>query len=421
MGIKFLDKILDILGEKYVINMLSKEHLDFFGNPNLRGFNCHIDFSILLYKYFMTFSSMEEVLNFVENFLYNLSKKNNVFLYIDPYINLRKQTLQKYRYGNKLKTIKKSKDKIKSKIQNIIKEHEESGPDGSCILNKNVINLLEMDNDSANINKEDYNKELKFYIQNDVLVEGNDSKKQLKHDIFSLFINSYNFKFHHEYVLNFIKNNKKLNKLKIINSEFLDAEINMVHNILKTNTNMNILFSCDQDVILFTLYHFKTKLTYIKKDFNTLSETLYLYKNNILNKNISYIVFFFNISDYFPGIAQFNVTHEKIDKLMNIYPHIIKLFNDSYDSELSLIATFLQFFKKNVIKYVTEGVTDEYIDLYFNEIKIFLNLNPEFFNKVNNLIYVIHIHDIFYYLKRKRPTYKVYENNCIINKCWENN
>lgn len=365
----------------------------------------------------MTFSSMEEVLKYVEKFLYSLSIKNNVLIYIDPSINLRKQTLQSYRYGNKLKTIKRIKDKIKNVQQN-----------DSWVLNANVVNLLEMDTENSNINKEDYKKDLEFYVKNnvltyvknDVLTYG-DHFTNLKHDVFSLFINSYNFKYHHEYVLDFIKNNKKLDKIKIINSDFLDAEINIVNNILETNTPSNILFSCDQDIVLFTLYHFKTNLTYIKKDFNTFSETLHLYRINTLNKNIAYIVFFFNLSDYFPGISYFNVTQDKIFKLKNNHPEIILLFNESYDSELSLIATFLQFYKKKkVTSYVTEGVTEEYIDLYFNEIRMFLNLIPDFFNKKNNLMYTIQIYDLFYYIKIKKPTYRIYENNCIINKLWDN-
>lgn len=436
MGIKFLDKILDIIGDKYVINTLPKDHWDFFGNPNIRGFNCHIDFSILLYKYFMTFNNMEEVLKYVEKFLYNLSKKNNVLLYIDPSINLRKQTLQNYRYENKLKTIKRIKEKIKSNLEKITVNDRQIETDISSFLNKNVINLLEMDAEKTNVDKEDYKKELEFYFKNNVLNYGNnfisnfkydvliygDFITDLKHDVFSLFINSYNFKYHHEYVLDFIKNNKKINKLKIINSEFLDAEINIVNNIIETNHPMNILFSSDQDIILFTLYHLKTNFTYIKKDFNNFSETLHLYRINLLNKNISYIVFFFNLSDYFPGISYFKVTQDKIIKLKEVHPEIILLFNESYESELSLIATFLQFYKKKKqSSYVTEGVTDEYIDLYFNEIRMFLNFIPEFFNKKNNLIYTIQIYDLFYYIKRKKPTYRVYENNCIINKPWDGN
>jgi hypothetical protein len=174
----------------------------------------------------------------------------------------------------------------------------------------------------------------------------------------------------------------------------------------------NILFSSDQDIILFSLYNIKNNnFVYIKKEFNIHSNNIILYEHNNLNINLCILTLFFNESDYFKGIYNFKITDIKLIKLYKKHPIAIKLLQEQYISVKSLVATFLQFFTT-----ITDINFDEkYIDLYFNEIEKYIKISEDFYiTNINMLENIITLPQLMYYMCKQKVIYKTYVNNqCI--------
>lgn len=406
MGIKNLDKVLDICGNKILLKN-NKELMEIFGGSYITEYNCHIDFSLLIHKFLMVFNNMHETLHAILTFFKQLLKYNNKpIIYIDPKVNLRKRDLHIIRNIIKNKQIDIKKNEINNIQRNII-------------LNDHVNNLIK-ETEINNISYEQYKNIVEEFNKNtiteDITKLSKENYIKVRKNIFNLFINLYDFKYHHKYILDYIL--EKLPNLEIVNSIFLDAETNIICNILNNNIVKNILFTSDQDIILFSMYKLNNYFINIKKDFNIQTSSLILYKKSNLNLNISYLVLLFNESDYFKGIKSFKLTDIKIAKLKQKYP-IVKLLKKKYKSKLSIIATFLQFYRKKT-NIVLDKNTIEYIDIYLEEIEKYLSISKEFYDTNDMFKKQIYFDELLEYINIKKPIYKtISANNIIDDIIWD--
>lgn len=405
MGIKNLDKVLDVCGTKILLKN-NKEIMDFFGGYYITGYNCHIDFSLLIHKFLMVFPNMRDTLQAILRFFKQLLKYNNKpIIYIDPKDNLRKRDLHVIRNIVKNKQIDIKKKEINNIQQNII-------------LNDHVNHLVK--EPKQNISYEQYKNLVEEFNNNTISEDTTNLSKEdhikAKKDVFNLFINLHDFKYHHKYILDYIL--EKIPNLEIIYSVFLDAETNIICNIKDNDIEKNIIFTSDQDIILFSLHVLDNYFINIKKDFNLQTNSIILYKKNNLNLNISFLVLFFNESDYFKGIKSFKLTDSKIVNLKQKHP-IIKLLKKKHDSKLSVIATLLQFYRKKT-NLVLDQNTIEYIDTYLKEMETYLSISQEFYYTSDDMFKKqISYNELLEYINIKKPTYKTIINNTIQNVIWD--
>lgn len=240
------------------------------------------------------------------------------------------------------------------------------------------------------INEIDENDEkLEFTNENEVFF----SQNQLV-DLFKVFINSFSFRFHMEYLLNKLIENKTITEKELIHVELHDAELEIILQIKnKFHDRINIIFSNDQDILLFGLLFLKKELFYITHKYNLSYANLICLERSTLSKNIALITFYLHESDYFPGFTGLVLSEIKLKNQKNI-----ELLSKEYSSNKELLVAWMKNSIKNKPKDEYEDNNAvENIELLLAESERYLNLDQDFFNSKNNIKFKISKNDAIKY------------------------
>lgn len=407
---------------------------------------CHIDFSNMMYKMLNISDSMKEAIKNCKEKIILLKKKNTVLLYIDPKI-IKRKTLLK----NKRKSINNNfNKKIKLNILSKIEEIEKSYPDitvnekiKEIILNldtkkkqsyeeycelvkyfdnnelftidKNndenkfeflkteLFDDIDFSSDSDSENKNPLFIDVKDINLNEYDSENENKKLQIKqesiyliskNDIFKLFFNTQNFVYHSNYILNSLLSDKIITKEEIIQVEDYDAELEIILQI-KNNyrDNINIIFTTDQDVLLFGLLLFDENiLVYITHKYNLNYENMFHLNKTILSKNTAILTFLIHESDYFPGFTGLTLSETKLKISDNI-----NILSKEYNSYKELLIEWIKFSNFKPIKDYIDIEAIKNINTLFIEIEKYLSLDKNFFSSDNNIMFKIKKNDIIKY------------------------
>ncbi|QKE44592.1 putative FEN1-like nuclease [Yalta virus] len=471
MGIKDLNKNLiainAIINNKHNNDLLKKLYPVFCkDNKNINGFVCHVDLSLLIYRFLYSFDNMEDVYQNLKNRLSELKEYNDVLLYLEPHENKRKEDTHKKRavVQNKIKQgIQKS---IEKEIELFDTFKNEIEPIADISLNQPLLDAIGFTNTSIkkqHLSVEEYNqkievinKEKDIYITQDIktrdklmLVEefisekkknqdnkgimdvydkeydidikniqkpvitedeleeyeedelinrlGTDQKEynviKDKKQLFQFFLYETAMSTHHRYLRNRLLEENIIRQDDLIPSSSFDGEINIVDNIKKNfSDRKNLIISTDQDCILFSLLHHKTKYIYLKSSVLLTPEDITVIKNNNLTRNIAILTAFFNKTDYFQGVRNAGVTACRIIK----YLEEISIFQYNLDLE-EVVASFLSWFIKNKNNSYSNPVVEyEYMKSYFDNFKSYINLDEEFY-KTNKNFERLEIDDVHNY------------------------
>lgn len=217
-----------------------------------------------------------------------------------------------------------------------------------------------------------------------------EDRKKLKINIFKLFIWSFSFHLHTNYVLgkiinsvidnnsksldellniydnkfSFILNKKsKLNKVVINDEEVkikkndnfiiykcldIDAELVMFTNILKIDPKLekyHIIYTCDQDCIPAGLFNINKPSILINEEHN-FTEGIKAYINNPLSRNLTRLSLIISNSDYFNGIKNDALTPKKV---LDHFDKLNEVFGErDYDFESDLYKEWLKITSPNV-------------------------------------------------------------------------
>lgn len=441
MGIPQLNKNLENVNKKIEIKNLKNTTnynalVNLFGENNqIKNFKINIDLSIVLYKELFSSISYNEVLEKMTTYINNIKQNNNeIKLYSDPDKNTRKITLHNLRSNSKKQMVEQYKKNLKQEISNM------KTIDSNIILNQKLIDILNLNNDiilnkityeeyveqiefisnpknslilneETNVLNEEEEKEYNEYQQylyemledcetveileqneyneepvddNNVVTDDYEAYLLLKkkheielRNIFRLFIYMNSFKYHERYILEVLLKNNIILDSELIKSEILDAETYIIKT-LKKKQKKQIIVSNDQDVILFGLLHFKKHL-YINTKLSNNINDLTIIENNNLTKNIAILTAFFNTTDYFPGITQFCVTPERLEKIKN-NQKMFDMLNKSYDDIIELVGIFLTYYYKPKQTYILAAkLTHAMITEYITNFKLYLSLEKEFY------------------------------------------
>lgn len=456
MGIKDLNKNLisinAIINNKYNSNLLKQLYPVFCQDgKNINGFICHVDMSLLVYRFLYSFDNMEDVYQNLKNRLAELKNNNQVLLYLEPPENKRKEETHKERaiLQHKIKTgIQKDIEKEIKLFDTFKTEFE---PNSSIALNQPLLEAIgfsTLSDKKQHLSAEEYdkkiqiiNKEKDIYISSDnktrdkLMVveehifnhgfsvldedkepsetftdEDDDIVEELSKDrkeynaikdkkqLFQFFLYETSMACHHNYLRKRLLSENIITKKELVYSSAFDGEINIVDNIKKNFTNKkNIIISTDQDCILFSLLHHKTKYIYLKNSILLNPEDITIIKNNYLTKNISILSAFFNKTDYFKGICNAGITSTRIEK----YLAESSVFNYKLSVE-EIVASFLSWFiKKNKNKNYNNPIVDaEYVQSYFEDFQSYINMKKSFYNSNKNFIR-LEIDDVHNYFLKK--------------------
>lgn len=231
-----------------------------------------------------------------------------------------------------------------------------------------------------------------------------------KKRVFTLFVSINKFSNHQDLILNTLLNKKIITYENIIKSDAVDAEVNIFKTIKKRNLGLkrNLIFSADQDILLFSVLHYQTKFLYFKTDLNISSSEIKYLLCNTTSKNISLLCLLCNKSDYFNGIWMFCFTVKRLAKFLSNPGNKI-LLEHSYEDMRILFATCLMFFKKKSNKTVlSTNLTIEMIDDYFNNMKLYFTMKSKFYKEKDSNI-ILDINSLLFYFKEKNITYLTVE------------
>lgn len=212
-------------------------------------------------------------------------------------------------------------------------------------------------------------------------------------EIFSLLVAEYPFCYHTQYIIDRLLNEKIISLSELKKCDYIDAEIYMVSHIQKHYSNfLNVIVSNDQDVLLFALNHITDPIIFLTHTLTFNINKHLALTNDIVAKNIAYLTFIFNKTDYFPGIQNLSISLKRLVKLESI--SILEI--DYKEDYKALVSAWIKVHK---IKYKSENIFKkdklprhemDLIEMYnnlFDQIKRFLNIDLDFFNselQINN-------------------------------------
>lgn len=196
--------------------------------------------------------------------------------------------------------------------------------------------------------------------------------------LFNGFIMNNSMAYHKRYIMEKLLSENVISTSDIIESEFLDAELNIIKNIsdnyIKYN---NIIISTDQDCILFGLHYIDKGVFFTKERLSSDPRDLTIVLNTRLSKNVSLITAFFNESDYFKGLPKTTVTPIRMRNFLSLYSEIME---ENFNLQ-ELIGIYTKWFvksynkmEKNEIRLMTSSV-----EKYFESFSSFLALEKSFF------------------------------------------
>lgn len=514
MGIKDLNKNLiavnAIINNKHNDDLLKKLYPVFCkDDKNINGFVCHVDLSLLIYRFLYSFDNMEDVYQNLKIRLCELKEHNQVLLYLEPFENKRKEDTHKKRavvqskikqgiqkniekeiklfdtfknviepvadislnhslldaigftntsirkqhfseeeYNQKIQVINKEKDiyiapnvKTRDKlmlVEEFISNRKKAREDKSNFISFKDVRksmISEGREEASGINTEDalilaeytsiLNKEdtptpsesvssltPDEYNEEELIKRLSTDHKEYnaikdKKQLFQFFLYETTMSTHHRYLRNRLLTENIIRQDDLIPSSSFDGEIKIVDNIKKRfGDKKNLIISTDQDCILFSLLHHKTKYIYLKSSILLTPDDITIIKNNNLTKNIALLTAFFNKTDYFQGVRNAGITACRITK----YLENISIFH--YNLELEeVVASFLSWFIKNKNNtYSNPTVEYEYMQSYFDNFKSYINLDEEFY-KTNKSFERLEIDDVHnYFLIKDQAIPYIFDN-----------
>lgn len=408
MGISNLKNILSCIDK--ISKIEDKDSLKkYFDKSQPENMNIHIDYSVLIYKKIFSKESennLNKAYSSIVYFLKEIQKKNTLYIYIDPKDINRKRNLQIERRNAFQKNFERKENFITSnKINDSLKELIEKNDDQPS-TSKQAIENLKLEN--LHIHEYDVEKYKKFVKKlkkqeknqenYEVFLEYIDKNFSDDYYIQEYFLLYFNITFHKKWILKKLKEENIISRENIIKSD-IDAELEIFRNIFLKKKENNLIFTSDQDAILFGTLT-STSTLYIQEQFHNSFMFMNIIKNDILTKNISILVLFFNKSDYFPGIFQFPITEKKI-KIMINDTNMLKYLSEtelSFDYSktrkkfkirkidiIKLIKTTINYFitqnnKKKPIKTITDTMAEE-MYLYCIDFVKYIIIDNEFFQE----------------------------------------
>lgn len=433
MGIKDLNKTLSsvnaVINKKYNQNLLKRFYPMFCNNTEgISGFVCHIDLSLILYKFLYSYDNMEDVYKNIKRRILELKNNNNiVLLYLEPLKNKRKEETQKERKECQLKV----KTNLKNDIQREIDLFNEFKSD-DIEINQSLLEAIGFNEDNKKISFEEYNKNIDIInIESEIYVkktyheaeaavfdhgfssvdldesnldflktsDGEAEKVEYnvikdKKQLFQYFLYQNSINNHSKYIINRLLNEEIISNNDLIKSIYFDAEINIIHEIKeKYSTKKNLVISVDQDCILFALLHHKTKYIYLKNSINMGPDDLTIIKNNFLTKNIAILTAFFNKTDYFKGVRNCGITEKRLDRFLTA----TEIFK--YQLNLKeIVSSYLDWFIHDTKVNITESEESlTFVQEYFINFQLYLSLDPVFYitNKKYKRLEISEVHNYF--------------------------
>lgn len=457
MGIKNLNKILNQVSNIYSI----KENYTMFKNVineielenTIKNSVCHIDIAIYVYKYLFSSSNLLEACEKISNGISEIKENNKILIYIDPKKNIRKvqekkirqkqQNIQKEKILDRLKTkinilkkVSECQEEIKS-TQEIIKSLEVTNKTNEDILNilSKIDSKITSKKNNDNINEffdvelMDFDEEVsEDIIENKLDISNSENKLDVSNsenkipqteinidnDLFKFCLYNVSMIFFNEYIIEYLIHNQIITEDEIVRSEYLDAEIKIVENI-KNNypEEKNIIFSTDQDVILFYFYHIHGKHLLIKPCLSNKSFDLKIINFSYRIRNICLLTAFFNKTDYFPGLTKTTLTEKRILDFQNSVGK--KTLNRNVSLEI-ILGTYVRWYSiKNKINN-SEVYNISEIEEYIKDFKLFLETDKNFFVKKTHSS--LSIESLLFYFKEKKTQYliKNVSDKVVLNK-----
>lgn len=442
MGIKDLNKSLGvvnaIINKKSNMNLL-KKFIPLFCNKTkgISGFVCHIDLSLVLYRFLYSFDNMEDVYSNIKKRILELKSNNNeILLYLEPCKNKRKEETHKEREVTQTK-IKLS---LKNDIQKEIELFNNFKTDDQIEINNYLLEAIGFYSSSTEkISFEEYTKNIEIINQekdiyttkksigetsikqeNEIFEHGfsipeedleflkEDKQKEYniikdKKQLFHFFLYQNSMSNHKKYIISRLLNEKVIKNEELVESIFFDGEINIISEIKnKFVDKKNLIISIDQDCILFALLHHPTKYIYLKNNIGIDPDDLNIIKNNYLTKNIALLTAFFNKTDYFKGVTNCGITVVRLKK----YLSKIEVFKYKLNFE-EIIASYLQWFIKtsnNIL--ISETNSLSYVKDYISNFQLYISLDPSFYsnNKCFKKLEISDLHNYFIDKEQMVPT-----------------
>jgi hypothetical protein len=428
MGIKDLNKSLvavnAVINKKSNKNLL-KKFIPLFCNKTkgISGFVCHVDLSLVLYRFLYSFDNMEDVYRNIKKRILELKSNNNeILFYLEPYKNKRKEETHKEREISQNKT----KLHLKNDIEKEIELFNNFKLDDQIEINESLLGAIGFyTSEEKKTTFEDYikniqviNEEKDMYIkkknveqetelfdhgfsipEEDLEFIKEDEKKEYniirdKKQLFHFFLYQNSMSNHKKYIITRLLDENVIKREELIESAFFDGEINIISEIKNRYVGKkNLIISIDQDCILFALLHHPTKYIYLKNNISIEPDDLNIIKNNYLTKNIALLTAFFNKTDYFKGISNCGITVTRLKKYLS--GNVV--FTHKLDFE-EVISSYLQWFiksQKNII--LSETNTLSLVHEYINNFQLYISLDPNFYsnNKCFKKLEISDLHNYF--------------------------
>lgn len=429
MGIKDLNKGLVVVNaviNKKFNKLLLKKFIPLFCNKTkgISGFVCHVDLSLVLYRFLYSFDNMEDVYRNIKKRIIELKNNNNeVLFYLEPFKNKRKEETHKEREISQAKM----KLSLKNDIQKEIELFNNFKTNDQIEINHNLLEAIGF-YDSGDEKKgtafnhymkniQVINEETDMYIKKKTTEEAEifdhgfsipdedlefiteykkkeyniiKNKKQLFH--FFLYQNSMSN--HKKYIITRLLNENVIKPEELVESSFFDAEVNIISEIKnRFMGKKNLIISIDQDCILFALLHHPTKYIYLKNNISIDPEDLNIIKNNYLTKNIAILTAFFNKTDYFKGITNCGITVTRLKKYLT--DNAVFKFKLEFEE---IISSYLSWFIRSYknINLTTKNTLDT-VKEYLNNFQLYISLDPDFYlnNKSFKKMEISDIHSYF--------------------------
>lgn len=457
MGIKNLNKLLKTTNS-VIDNEYNKEFLDQFGQVfcknerEIQGFYCHIDTSLILHKFLFGCENMEEAYQSIKRCLIKLKKnKNRILLYMEPKNNKRKQETQEKRKNEQGKT----RQNIKRNISKEIELFNNYKPDDNTEINTVLLEAIGYYDEEGIDKKETYedyiskidiiNKEKDMYIENreklDIFDHGfsviddeteeemisKEVESQIRKSeynilsykqLFQYFLRQNSMNKHQRYIKTRLLEDGVITTKDLIETEYFDAEVNIIHNIKTKYLNKkNLIISVDQDCTLFYLLHLNTNYIYLKSNIGINIDDVTIVKNNILTKNVSILCALFNKTDYFLGIYKCGITEKRLEDYISE--------NSIINTNLTIkeiISSYVLWFLKNKKTIpsknkgkVYEPIVYEYVEKYFTDFELYLSLDPCFYeNRLEfKQLEILDLHNYFININQMVPTLNETEDKII--------
>lgn len=240
--------------------------------------------------------------------------------------------------------------------------------------------------------KEDINGELTLDYDTSDATKFKQIIEETNKKNFMLFINVNSFAHHKRYILEQLIQKKIISPESIIESDCADAEICIIKEIKKNDWlgTRNMIFSSDQDILLFSLLYLTSPSVCFKKDITAHSDNVHILQNINISANLAKLIFVFNKSDYFYGIKQYCLTNNRLQKLYKSKRKILidstlltinQVLNLHYDNLLILLGRFLMFETFNKKLRLSESITMDCISRTIANMYMYFDMSDEFYKE----------------------------------------